>query len=120
MTTVLVAEDEPAIRELLAEILRGEGYEVLAAADGVEALALLARGVPDLVLTDAMMPGLDGLGLAHRIREDPMTAAVPVVLMSAAVRPDPDGRAGVAFLAKPFDLERLLGLVARALGGGPP
>ena len=120
MSTILVVEDESPIRELLAEVLRGEGHRVLAAADGLAALALLDRETPDLVLTDAMMPGLDGLGLAARMRADPRTAGVPVVLMSAAVPARPDGLDGVGFLAKPFDLDRLLGVVAAALDSGPP
>lgn len=117
MKTVLVAEDEPTIREMLTEVLRDEGYRVLVAPDGLAALGVLARETPDLVLTDAMMPGLDGLALVRRLREDPQSAGVPVVLMSAVLRADPDVLPGVRFLAKPFDLTRLLEVVAAGLDG---
>jgi CheY-like chemotaxis protein len=120
MKTVLVAEDEPAILEMLAAVLGDEGHRVVVAADGLAALEVLAREVPDLVLTDAMMPRLDGLGLVRRMREDPRTAGIPVVVLSAVLRGAPAGVPGVAFLAKPFDLGGLLGVVAAALAGGAP
>ena len=116
METILLVEDEPAILDMLVDVLRAEGYATLAAQDGLAALELLARGVPDLVLTDAMMPGLDGPALVRRIREEPALREVPVVLASAVLRPDLSGLDGVTFLAKPFDLDALLGAVAAALG----
>lgn len=118
MATILVAEDEPAILELMAATLAGEGHRVLAAADGLAAMALLAAEVPDLVLTDWMMPGLNGPELAARMRADPRWAAIPVVLVSAALRRAPSGLAEVTFLAKPFDIDRLLASVAAALRQG--
>lgn len=108
MPTILVVEDEPAIRELLVEVLQDEGYKVVAAADGIAALDILALQATDLVLTDVMMPGLDGLGVVRRMREQPGTARIPVIVMSAVLRTGVEGLDRVSFLAKPFDIGRLL------------
>ena len=120
MTTILVVDDERTIRELVVAVLEEEGYAAVGAADGRAALAALERDGPDLVLMDVMMPGLDGPGAYLAMRAGPEGSAVPVVLMSAAFDPArvPDGVA--AFPPKPFDLDQLLDLVARVLGGGPP
>ena len=119
MTTVLVVDDERTIRELVVEVLRDEGYAAVGAADGRDALAALERDAPDLVLMDVMMPELDGASAYLAMRNGPAGLAVPVILMSAAFDPDrlPEGVAG--FLPKPFDLDRLLGLVARVLAEEP-
>ncbi len=117
MKTILVVEDEAPIREVLAEILRDEGYAVLVASNGAVALVVVAERRPDLVLTDAMMPGLDGLGLLRRLRADPRTAAIPVVVTSAALRPGSADLDGAAFLAKPYDLDDLLRAVRDGLRG---
>jgi CheY-like chemotaxis protein len=116
MATILVVDDEPAIRELLVEILREEGHAVLTAGDGLQASEVLGRVVPDLVVTDVMMPRLDGPGLTRWMRERDALRGVPVVLLSAVARPDGDGRGDVAFLAKPFDLGALLAAIRSALG----
>ena len=118
MPTILVADDELAILDLLVEVLRDEGYATLAAADGPEVLELLARGRPDLVLMAVMMPELDGRAVVHRMRERPELDGVPVILMSAAAPVDP-AALGVDFLPKPFDLDRLLRAVSAAVGGPP-
>ena len=120
MKTILLVEDEPAILGMLVDVLRGEGYATLAAADGVDGLELLARGTPDLVVTDAMMPRLDGPGLVRQMRAEPALRALPVIVTSAVPPPDLSGLGDVAFLAKPFDLDDLLGAVAAALGRLPP
>jgi len=115
MGTILVVDDEPTIRELLVELFREEGHTLLAARDGLVAREILARTVPDLVLTDAMMPWLDGPGLVKWMREHPELQAVPVIILSAVVRIDPAELDNVAFVAKPFDLTTLLEAVATAL-----
>ena len=79
--TVLVVEDEPAIREVVADLLEDEGYAVRQAADGLEAIDELEVDGVDLVLSDVRMPRLDGPALARRLRRHGY--AVPVVLMSA-------------------------------------
>ena len=107
---ILVAEDDPAIATLVAEVLTEEGYAVRRVADGQAALAEAERHPPDLVVSDVRMPRLDGLTLARRLRE----RRIPVVLMSAVVRQLPV--AGIALVPKPFDLDDLLAAVRRALG----
>lgn len=111
--TILVADDETAIAETLADILLFEGYAVLVARDGLEALALLERREADLLLTDHLMPRLTGLALIDRLHRQP-ELAVPVILMSAVTLvplPPPP----TTFLPKHFDLDRLLELIARRL-----
>jgi CheY-like chemotaxis protein len=118
VTAVLVVDDEPTLRTVVAELLRDEGYAVVAVGDGAAALAALAEAIPDLVLMDVMMPGMDGYAAFRAMRAHPAGAAAPVVLASAAADPR-DLPAGVAaFLRKPFDLDDLLALVARL--AGPP
>ncbi|MDP9469617.1 MAG: response regulator [Chloroflexota bacterium] len=72
MKMVLVVDDEPVIRDLVADVLRDEGYAVVTAADGREGLDLLARERPDLVLMDVMMPGLDGREAYLAMRSRPI------------------------------------------------
>ena len=118
MRTVLVVDDEPAIRELMAEVLRDEGYAVVLAADGRQGVDVFVRERPDLVLMDVMMPEFDGREAYLAMRALPERVDVPVILMSAAAPVDP-AELGVVFLPKPFDLERLLRAVETALGGPP-
>ena len=106
---VLVADDDPAVLGLVAEMLEEEGYAVRRAADGATALAQVESEPPDVVVTDVMMPRLDGLTLAARLRE----RGVPVVLMSAVIERLP--AAEFALVAKPFDLDDLLAAVQRVL-----
>ncbi|MET9441069.1 SpoIIE family protein phosphatase [Streptomyces sp. NPDC006610] len=82
-TRVLVADDNADMREYLARLLTSSGYEVTAVTDGVAALRSIRRETPDLVVSDVMMPGLDGLELVARLRGDARTASVPVLLLSA-------------------------------------
>jgi CheY-like chemotaxis protein len=107
--SVLVVDDEAAIRELVQLVLEDEGYRVRGAATGVEALAAVERERPDLVLSDIWMPQMDGLTLADRLAR----LGIPVILMSAvATAAD---MPGVPLLHKPFDLDRLLSLAASLL-----
>jgi CheY-like chemotaxis protein len=113
---ILVVDDEPAIRNLLIEVLEDEGHVVVAAPNGRTALDLAARERPDLVLTDVMMPEIDGLEMLRRLQAAPELAGVPVVLMSAANGTLPANPGAVAFVPKPFDLEHILAVIGRALG----
>jgi CheY-like chemotaxis protein len=110
--TVLVVDDEPAIREIVAMLLEDEGYLVRHAKDGVEALAAVDDDSIDLVVSDVVMPRLDGASLVRKLRR--RGYLIPVVLMSA-VYADVD-LPGVRFVPKPFEIDRLLGTVASALG----
>ena len=108
---ILVVEDEPVIRELMAILLEEEGYTVVQAADGLEALETVARHPVDLVLSDVKMPRLDGAALAHQLRAQ--APPLPVILMSA-VYAEVD-LPGVRFLRKPVNCEHLLDIIAMAL-----
>lgn len=117
---VLVADDEADMRLYLVGCLRGLGradVAVTEAADGREALLLARVLVPDLVISDVVMPGLTGLALCRALRADPRTAAVPVLLVSGEVRAPP--RCADAFLEKPFNAAGLRAHVERLLGRPP-
>lgn len=107
MSTVLVVEDEPTIREFVDDVLTGEGYQVSTASNGQEALTQLATAAPDLVLLDIMMPVLDGREVLKRMRADPTLSGITVLVMSAAAHPALLVGAD-RFLPKPFDLDQLL------------
>ena len=109
--SVLVVDDEAQITELVAVLLEDEGYRVRCAYDGAEALAEVEREPPDVVVTDVMMPRLDGLTLTQRLRQQGYR--VPVVLMSA-VYADVD-LPGVRFVPKPFDLDYIVAVVGRVI-----
>ena len=109
--TVLIVEDEPAIRAVVAALLEEEGYAVRRARDGLEALTIVDTDRVDLVLSDVVMPQLDGASLVRQLRQ--RGHLVPVVLMSA-VYADVD-LPGVPFVPKPFDVDRLLEAVATAM-----
>lgn len=124
---ILVAEDEPEIRANLGRLLRLEGFDVSLAASGHQALELLQTRLPDLVLTDLMMPGMDGRQLLRTLRGDPRTARLPVVFLSARVDAGEiqDALAGGAssYVTKPFQRAPLLacirGLLAPATMAPP-
>jgi PAS domain S-box-containing protein len=119
---LLLVEDQPAVREVTARILRGGGYDVEAVPGGEPALTWLAAAErrPAVLVTDMLMPVMSGAELAARMRET--LPALPVVLVSGYTdRAPPDGDAGVPptlFVEKPFSAARLLEAVARALEGG--
>ncbi|MFI1654812.1 SpoIIE family protein phosphatase [Streptomyces sp. NPDC020472] len=112
---VLVADDNADMREYLTRLLSGAGYEVRGVPDGQEAVAAIRAQAPDLVVSDVMMPRLDGLALVTALRADPRTAAVPVLLLSARAGQEAsvEGlRAGSDdYLVKPFAAVELLARV---------
>jgi diguanylate cyclase (GGDEF)-like protein len=116
---IVVAEDEDAIRENLARLLKIEGFDVAAAANGKEALALVREHLPALIVSDVMMPVLDGHGLLQAVRDDPLTASIPFIFLTA--RADRrDLRAGMNlgaddYLVKPFQRDELLAAVRARL-----
>ena len=117
---VLVVDDDPAIRMLCAVNLEIEGLVVLEAADGRRALEQARYGHPDLVVTDVMMPGLDGFDLAEALRRDERTREIPLIFLSGEADPANADRArrlgALAYLTKPFDPPALASLVAGELG----
>jgi CheY-like chemotaxis protein len=110
---VLVADDEQAITELVAFALEMEGYIVIQAPDGPEALRLVMEEHPDLAMVDVMMPGLDGREVSRRIKADPSTSDIPVLLFSAAPNPDLTEARADGFMPKPFDVSKLVETVKR-------
>ncbi len=80
---VLIVEDEPDIRDLLAFHLERDGYQVTKSKTGADALRQLKSGLPDLVLLDLMLPEVDGLEVCRRLRQDPRTASLPIVMLTA-------------------------------------
>jgi CheY-like chemotaxis protein len=81
--SVLVVDDDPSVRTLLQMVLQVEGFDVRCASDGASAYEMIAASCPDVLLVDVLMPGLDGRGLTRRLREDPATAGLPIVICSA-------------------------------------
>lgn len=79
----LVVDDEEHLRKLLSAVLQRAGYEVTLASDGLEALARVAEATPDLIITDVMMPNLDGFELLKRLRADPTTENIPVIMLTS-------------------------------------
>jgi len=118
-TRVLVIDDDPVILELLRINFEIEGFEVISACDGQEGLRRAGTDHPDVILSDIMMPRLDGLQLLARLRGDPATADVPVVLLSAkAQRAEVDRGLALGaddYVTKPFDPLELLDRVNAAL-----
>ena len=117
MQTILVVDDEQSIVEVLTDVLEYAGYRVLSAANGQAALTCLEQTPVDLVLSDVMMPQMDGRTLCQRIQTNPAHRRLPVILMSAA-------RSGLklegcdyaALLGKPFEIDEVIRLVKGVLG----
>lgn len=117
--TVLVADDDANVRELLHQELAAEGYEVHEAADGREALAQVRRVQPDLVILDVMMPELSGFDVAAVIRNSPETMGLPIVIVSVLTDRERGYRLGVdRYLTKPIDTGALLDEVQALLAQG--
>ena len=114
---ILVVEDDPAIQRLLGELLRGEGYEVRLASDGFGALDALGEGLPDLILLDVMMPGMDGPTFRRKQFELGRGVDVPVVLLTARRDAEQTARDldAAAIVLKPFEIDDLLESVERSL-----
>jgi CheY-like chemotaxis protein len=116
---ILVVDDDPSIVKLLTLNLEIEGYEVVSAANGREALEAVAEHDPDLVVCDVMMPVMNGLEVVSRLKRDDETKDLPVVMLSAKAQ-ELDVAHGKAtgadeYVTKPFDPEDLLAVVAKLL-----
>ena len=119
MSTVLVVEDSVAQREMIIGLLQGSGLEVTVASDGVEALEFIQGHPPDLVVLDIVMPRMNGYEVCRRIKSDPATQNVPVVLCSSKGE-EFDRYWGMkqgadAYIAKPFQPTELVGTVKQLL-----
>ena len=117
MSTVLIVDDDAAVRELIADTLALAGHEVVVTTGGVEALAAIARDVPDCVVLDVMMPGMSGLDVLDRVRQDPATHTLPVLMLTARVDDVSTWQGWKAgadvYLQKPFDPTHLVSWVDR-------
>jgi CheY-like chemotaxis protein len=113
---VLVVDDERFMVDLIAGLLESEGFEVMRAHDGVQALQAIDRRRPDLVIADIYMPGLDGISLARRVRQE--ENPIPIILMSASRRQMT--ASDVPFVAKPFEIDDLVALARQNLSDATP
>jgi CheY-like chemotaxis protein len=118
--TILIVEDDPAILGTLKEVLELEGYEVLSATHGLDALRVLADSTkPALILLDLMMPVMSGRQFLAHLQGDPELAAIPTVVLSAMLKPE-DSFPGVRHvLLKPVDIEQLLEVIAAHCAPAP-
>ena len=112
MARILIAEDDPDVRCLVALALEGESHEVTTASDGVEALKSMSESLPDLLLLDVMMPNLDGYGVLDQMALSGMKDHVRVMMVTAKGS-ERDAKAGLehgcdAYMTKPFDVFELL------------
>lgn len=114
--TILVVEDDPDLRLVHSEILSHEGYAVLTAADGIEALDVVEHeGPPAVILLDLRMPRMNGWDLAERLRQRPAWRDIPIVVVAAHYRIAEEAAAigARAWLHKPVNIEHLLAVVGR-------
>lgn len=119
MTKILVVEDEATIRDKLITVLGFEGFEAIGAADGRAGVDLAIAESPDLIVCDIMMPELNGYGVLRELRANPLTAAIPVIFLTAAAS-RADMRKGMElgaddYITKPYTVEELLAAVRTRL-----
>lgn len=122
---ILIVEDVPNILELLNVTLNFKGYPVITAANGLEALDVIAKTQPALIVTDILMPKMDGYTLIQKLRSDPKTNQIPILVISATyINPEDKAFAlslgAVRFMEKPIDTEEFLLTVAEVLNMGIP
>ena len=117
--TVLVIEDEPLGARLAEVILASEGYDVTIVSDGIRGLEASQADAPALILLDLMLPGIDGYEILDRLKADPQTASIPVVVLSARAHSTDIDRAteagATAYLSKPYRKAVLLATVGSIL-----
>ena len=117
-TSVLLAEDDRALRRLLEVVLERAGYRVFSASDGIEAMKLVLSASIDIVVTDAMMPNLSGHEFCRFLRNSPSLSHLPIILLSALERKDTNAGPEQAdvFLTKPVAGEKLIECIEELLG----
>ena len=116
LPTVMVVDDSLTVRKITSRLLQREGYEVILAKDGVEALEHLVDMLPDVILSDIEMPRMDGFDLVRNLRNDQRTKAIPVVMITSRTADKHRSHAlaigAQHYLGKPYDEDELLALVA--------
>jgi CheY-like chemotaxis protein len=116
---ILIVDDDPVLREFISMALAEQGYRTETACDGVQALTLVQRELPSLILADVGVPVLGGSEFAARVRET-TGSPVPCLVMSGGMLDGEDDASVVGYLAKPFDLDDLFGAVQRVVGAPRP
>ena len=116
---ILIVEDEVSLLKLESILLTTRGYKVSAVTDGLKALEEIKNDIPDLVLLDIMIPGIDGFEVCRRIKADPETASLPVVMLTAK-KSSADQARGVeagadAYMTKPFKSGKIIEVVEELL-----
>ena len=118
---IMIADDEEDMRDVTRMILEAEGYTVVTAYDGLDALSMAEAEMPDLLLLDLMMPVMSGLDVARKMKESATLSAIPIIMLSAAGQADSVQAALAAgaqdFLVKPFEPTLLMRRVAETLAG---
>lgn len=116
---ILLADDEEDVRTIVKLYLEGEGYDVVSAFDGLEAISLAEAESPDMILLDVMMPVMSGIEVARRLKANKATAQIPIVMLSAASQADSIKQglaAGAAdYIVKPFQPSKLGEIVQKML-----
>ena len=116
---ILVVDDEPALTDLMQFHLLRAGHEVSTAANGWEAIDAVKRRRPDIILLDLMLPDLDGFGVCEILRRDPLTATIPIIIVSAWASPDSRNLGlelgALDYLTKPFSPHDLVARVNRLM-----
>ena len=119
MSKVLVVDDSETVVNFLRMVLESEKYEVDTACDGTDGLAKAYKSLPDVIVTDSIMPGMDGFAFLHALRADPATETVPVIMLTSGDPHDPDHIARHpqpdAFVKKSSDFGPLLREIQEAL-----
>ena len=120
---ILIVEDEESLLKLESILLSSKGYNVIGFADGPAAIEEISRNLPDLVILDIMLPGMDGFEVCRRIRNDPASSKVPVIMLTARKNSQDMERgfqAGAnAYITKPFKSAQLVGTIERILASMP-
>lgn len=121
--SIVVVEDEPDIREVIEYNLTREGYRVSAADDGKDGIDVIRKEAPDLVVLDLMLPGIDGVEICRRLKADPLTRGIPIIMVTAKGE-ESDVVLGLGvgaddYVAKPFSPKELMARVRAVLRRGP-
>jgi len=117
---ILIADDEECIREFLSYVLEKKGFVAEGAADGKEALEKITHDKPDIIILDVAMPRMDGLEVCKRLRKNPDTRGIPIILFSAQERMKSTFQglpgAAIKYIKKPGELEYLLAQIEELVG----
>jgi len=117
-TKILIVEDDDNSREMLKILLEGQGYTIFCAGEGSEGFHMAKDEQPDLIITDLMMPGVDGFGLIRRLRQEVTTAAIPVIVFTAYADVEKPaarqlGANDIAY--KPIQVDKLFAMISQWL-----